>query len=111
MDKKNISVTANKHAKIYTIYLLIVFKLVITGPSPIGCSTAAAILYVNAIAKIFSAGNKARKTMIITPTIPIAFFNNKEALSIVSAASVNVSPTIGIKFTVINFDSFIANQS
>ncbi len=51
-----------------------VCKLVITGPSPIGCSNAAAILYISAIAKIFKAGNKVINKIMTTPTIPTAFF-------------------------------------
>src|SRR5699024_8093626 len=78
-ERKNINVTINKHVRIYIINLLMICKLSIIGPSPIGCNKAAVNLYISAITAIFSAGNNAVNKMMMTPTIPTAFFNKSEA--------------------------------
>ena len=111
MDKKNMNVTVIKQAKTYKIYLLIVFKLLIIGLFPSGCKSAAASLYIKEMARIFKAGNTAIIIMIVTPTIPIAFFNNSAADNTVSAASVNVLPITGIKLPVMNLVVFKATPS
>ncbi|COH03077.1 Uncharacterised protein [Streptococcus pneumoniae] len=46
-----------------------------------------------------------------SPIIPTVFFNNPDALITVSAASVNILPTTGMKFPVTNLAVFTAMPS
>src|SRR5690625_5938588 len=110
-DRKNINVTITMQAKIYIIYVLIAFKLCMIGLSPNGCNNAATTLYMKAMTAILIAGKAAMKTIISKPMIPIVFFNSNVADKTVSAASVSVLPTTGIKLPAINFVVFSAIRS
>ena len=46
------------------------------------------------------------KHKMTSPIIPTVFFNNPDALITVSAASVNILPTTGMKFPVTNLAVF-----
>ncbi|MNR68830.1 hypothetical protein D3C85_1936380 [compost metagenome] len=49
------------------------------------------------------AGNALKKSKIMTPASPTAFFASMDAEMTVSAASENIRPTTGTKFPVTNF--------
>src|SRR5699024_9380652 len=109
--KKNINVTTIKQAKIYIIYLLIIFKQVVVELLPNGCNKDAANLYIIAITVIFTNGNTAILIMMIKPNIQIALFNNRAADNTVSAASVKERPITGTKLPVINLVVLSATPS
>src|SRR5699024_7407311 len=98
-------------AKIYIIYLLIIFKQVVVELLPNGCNKAAANLYIIAITVIFTNGNTAILIMMIKPNIPIAFFNNRAADNTVSATSVKERPITGTKVSVIDIVVLSAKPS
>src|SRR5699024_3567544 len=109
--KKNINVTTIKQAKIYIIYLLIIFKQVVVELLPNGCNKAAASLYIIAITVIFTNGNTAILIMMIKPHIQIAFFNNRAPYKTVSDTSVKEHTITGTKLPVINIVVISATPS